>query len=114
MNIDEIIKNTFDNVKSFSKEECMLSRPFLSSDGSTIYPVNKIAFGFVAGGGEYSTSNSDKSLYPETKATGAGVTITPIGFLVCGKEKKFVSTEKADNKWIDIAKCLLNTIKDDE
>lgn len=46
-----------------------------------------MAFGFVAGGGEYAVSGAQTGAYgmPFAGGAGAGVSIHPMGFLVCGR-----------------------------
>lgn len=55
-----------------------------TQDGSTIIPISKVSFGFVAGGGEYARSaGPGGSSLPFAGGAGAGVTVSPMGFLVC-------------------------------
>ena len=46
-----------------------------------------VSFGFVAGGGEYAVSGAQAGAYglPFAGGAGAGVSIHPMGFLVCGR-----------------------------
>jgi len=58
--------------------------PVQTQDGSTIIPISKVSFGFVAGGGEYAGGGIqvEKEL-PFAGGAGAGVSVHPMGFLVC-------------------------------
>jgi sporulation protein YtfJ len=59
-------------------------------DGTVIIPISKVSFGFAAGGGDYappensSGENSARSL-PFAGGSGAGVSINPVAFMVCGE-----------------------------
>jgi sporulation protein YtfJ len=61
-------------------------------DGTVIIPISKVSFGFAAGGGDYSPENatgehsehSEKRL-PFAGGSGAGVSINPVAFMVCGE-----------------------------
>lgn len=52
-----------------------------TQDGSTIIPISKVSFGFVAGGGEYGQPMAED--LPFAGGAGAGVSVQPMGFLVC-------------------------------
>ena len=57
---------------------------------STIIPLSRVCFGFVAGGGEYSVEGGKHPMQTEEElpfagGTGAGVTVHPMGFLVVGQ-----------------------------
>ncbi|MBO7326943.1 MAG: hypothetical protein J6U74_05475 [Clostridia bacterium] len=43
---------------------------------------------------------------------GGGVSVSPVGFLICGKEKRFISVDKTtDSKLAELVKTAINTIK---
>ena len=50
-----------------------------SSDGVAVIPVSRVSCGFLAGGGEY---GRQKENMPFAGGSGAGITISPIAFLV--------------------------------
>ena len=56
-------------------------------DGSTVIPISKVSFGFVAGGGEYSLPASTLPEAPFAGGTGAGVSVQPMGFLVISQNQ---------------------------
>ena len=59
--------------------------PVQTQDGSTIIPISKVSFGFVAGGGEYAGAIGMERDMPFAGGAGAGVTVHPMGFLVCSQ-----------------------------
>lgn len=111
-NLDEMLKKTIESVKHAVESDDIIGKPITTYDGTVVLPVNKLSYGFVVGGGEY--GSADKSAeYPYSAACGGGVTITPIGFLICGREKKFVSADKSESssKWIELLKSVADTLK---
>ena len=57
--------------------------PVQTQDGSTVIPISKVSFGFVAGGGEYAGMHQED--LPFAGGAGAGVSVHPMGFLVCSQ-----------------------------
>jgi sporulation protein YtfJ len=69
-------------------------------DGTVIIPISRVSFGFAAGGGEYNKCNvgsregtdgestdSSGCNFPFAGGSGAGVSISPVAFMVVGQEK---------------------------
>ena len=54
--------------------------------GTSIIPISKVSFGFAAGGSEFNSKNISKDIsearLPFGGGSGAGVSITPVAFLV--------------------------------
>ena len=65
----------------------VVGEPVQTQDGSTIIPISKVSFGFVAGGGEYGPGESlaSRADMPFAGGAGAGVSVHPMGFLVCSQ-----------------------------
>ena len=114
-NLDEILKRTVDSVRCAAESDDVIGKPFVASDGTVILSVNKLSYGFVVGGGEYGSPKDNSLRYPYSAVSGGGVTLTPVGFLICGREKRFVSVDKSEssNKWIELFGSVLDTIKKD-
>ncbi len=63
-------------------------------DGTVIIPISKVCFGFAAGGGDYGENSSNNSQeeqdtgkFPFAGGSGAGVSINPVAFMVCGQNQ---------------------------
>jgi len=112
-NLDELLKKTVESVRLAVESDDIIGKPIMAADGSVVLPVNKLSYGFVVGGGEYGSVKDKAEAYPYSAACGGGVTVTPVGFLICGREKKFVSVDKSEqsNKWIDLLKGVADTFK---
>ena len=114
-NLDEVLKRTLDSVRYAAENDDVIGKPFVTSDGTVIMSVNKLSYGFVVGGGEYGEPKANALTYPYSAVSGGGVTLTPIGFLICGREKRFVSVDKTEssNKWVELLGSVIETIKKD-
>lgn len=83
--IENIMQTAMSEIKEMVDVNTVVGDPVISTDGSTIIPISKVSFGFVAGGGEYGDAKDDsqsESKYPFSGGAGSGVCITPVGFLV--------------------------------
>ena len=86
--IENIMGTTMENIRDMVDVNTVIGEPITTQDGSTVIPVSRVCFGFVAGGGEYRCPGHPRALaetgerMPFAGGTGAGVTIQPMGFLV--------------------------------
>ena len=86
--IENIMTTTMENIRDMVDVNTVIGEAIVNQDGSTVIPISRVCFGFVAGGGEYRCPSQPKA--PEGEArrmpfaggTGAGVTLQPMGFLV--------------------------------
>ena len=72
-----------ESIREMVDVNTVVGEPVQTQDGSTIIPISKVSFGFVAGGGEYGPVQSADM--PFAGGTGAGVSVHPMGFLVCSQ-----------------------------
>lgn len=90
--IDTMMKTTMEHIRSMVDVNTVIGSPVTGSKGTTIIPISKVSFGFVAGGGEYlvddhrSRTAITSENYPFAGGTGAGVSVQPVGFLVVGED----------------------------
>ncbi|WP_442601150.1 GerW family sporulation protein [Paenibacillus sp. KN14-4R] len=99
--IQGLMKTAMENIKAMVDVNTIVGDPVETPDGSVIMPISKIGFGFAAGGSEFvpyseedqgSGGNSNQKQqggsgneYPFGGGSGGGISITPIAFLVVGK-----------------------------
>ena len=76
--VNDLTENSMKNLKTLIDSNSVIGEPITTPDGTTILPVSKVSFGFGSGGGDL--PSSQKELFGG--GTGAGVSITPLGFLV--------------------------------
>ena len=77
--VKELISASMDKIHEMADANTIMGEPVKVDGGVTIIPVSKVSYGF-AGGGSDLPSKTDKELFGG--ATGAGITVTPLGFLV--------------------------------
>ena len=87
--IDNMMQTTMENIRSMVDVNTVVGSPVLGNKGTTIIPISKVSFGFIAGGGEYAAEASKTpaiptEAFPFAGGTGAGVSVQPVGFLVVG------------------------------
>lgn len=78
--INNLMSTVMENIKGMIDVNTIIGDPVETSSGTMIIPISKVGFGFAAGGSDIPTKNpGDK---PFGGGSGAGVSISPIGFLV--------------------------------
>ncbi len=93
--IERIMDTAFTKIRTLCNADTVVGHPVTTADGVSIVPISKVTMGFLTGGGEYSDmSREDYSEYPFAGGSGAGVSVSPIGFLVSdGKSVKMVNVD---------------------
>lgn len=74
-----ILETTIEKVKDLVNVSTIIGEPIKVDGGVTIIPVSKVAYGFGSGGSDF-PSKSNQEIFGG--GGGAGVTITPVAFLV--------------------------------
>ena len=109
---EEVLKQTIESLKKSAEFNEIVGKPIVNGDGTIILPVSKISVGFVGGSADV---ENGKNLKSPTGVGGGGISVTPLGFLICGAQKKFVRVDREEeNKWIDLAKSVANVLKKDD
>ncbi len=110
--IAEIIETAVTNLSRAAEVNSIIGKPIVTYDGTTILPITQLSFAYMAGGGEY---GKNKAVIKEgtqfAGGSGGGATLTPVGFLVMGKEGiKMVNVDEESNvdKILDVAKGLFS------
>jgi sporulation protein YtfJ len=87
--------NAFMKMKGLISADTVIGTPVMTSDGSSIIPISRVTMGFITGGGEYSdTSRESYDNYPFAGGSGAGISVSPVGFLISdGKSVKLVGVD---------------------
>ena len=85
--IDTMMQTTMEQIRSMVDVNTVIGSPVTGTRGTTIIPISRVSFGFIAGGGEYATDDhrsrtAGSENYPFAGGTGAGVSVQPVGFLV--------------------------------
>ena len=91
--IEGLMTTTLENIRDMIDVNTVVGEAIATADGSTVIPISRVSFGFVAGGGEYACKHQPVprdgdggGSQPFAGGTGAGVTVQPLGFLVTGPD----------------------------
>ena len=77
--IQGLMNVTLEKIKSMVDSNTIIGDPINTADGTLILPISKISFGFASGGSDF-PSKTTKDLFGG--GGGAGVSVTPVAFLV--------------------------------
>lgn len=90
--IQDIMNATMENIRDMVDVNTVIGDAVNTPDGSTVIPISRVCFGFIAGGGEYPggkqlSGQQQPSALPFAGGSSAGVTVQPMGFLVVNKDQ---------------------------
>lgn len=74
-----ILTSTIEKIRELVDTSTIIGEAIYAEGGTTIIPVSKVTYGFASGGADF-PSKGTKELFGG--GGGAGVTITPVAFLV--------------------------------
>ncbi|MDR1260344.1 MAG: sporulation protein YtfJ [Oscillospiraceae bacterium] len=87
-----VVENIMLKLKEIVETEVLIGQPINVKENITIIPVSKVSLGFALGGADKSKDKKERMAI--NLGSGAGVSFTPIGFLVIngenGKEVKLM------------------------
>ena len=85
--IPEIIRSSMENIRSMVDANTIVGEPLAVTGGTVIIPISKVSVGIASGGVDY---NPKKEAQPRPQnfggGGGTGVSVVPVGFLVCDKD----------------------------
>lgn len=114
--VERVMDNAFTKIRTLVDADTVVGNPVTTEDGVNIIPLSKVTMGFLTGGGEYSDmSRQTYTEYPFAGGSGAGVSVSPIGFLVSdGKSVKLVNVDDKNplEKLLDIIPEVVEGIMD--
>ena len=82
--INSVMQTALENIKDMIDVNTVVGEAVVAGNGSTVIPVSKVSFGFVAGGADYGKAEDPR--HPFAGGSGAGVSLQPVGFLVIGQD----------------------------
>lgn len=104
---------TMQKIREMVDVNTIIGEPIQSPDGTIIIPVSKVSFGFASGGSDI-PSKQPKDIFGG--ASGAGVSIQPLAFLVVyqGNVKllQMTSSDNTANNMINMVPEVLDRIGD--
>ncbi|MDR1628038.1 MAG: GerW family sporulation protein [Oscillospiraceae bacterium] len=82
---DSMAQSTIERMKSMIDVNTIIGKSIVSENGITIIPISKVTYGFASGGSDFiSKKDNSKDLFGG--GSGAGVTISPVAFLVINND----------------------------
>lgn len=109
--IERIMDTAFGKMRTLTDSDIIVGNQIVMPDGTTVVPISKISVGIVSGGGEYSDKQQDE--YPFAGASGAGMSVAPVCFLVSdGKSVRMlnVGSESFLDKVVDTVPNVIGAI----
>ena len=119
-NIKEIVETAISNLSRVAETNTIVGQPLVTMDGTTILPVSQVTFAFMAGGGEYGNKAAKRGFTKDgidsnfAGGSGGGATLTPVCFLVVGKNGvKVIEADKGNTieKIFDVARDVVDSFK---
>lgn len=77
-----ILASTIEKIRDLVDTSTIIGEPIQTGVDVTIIPVSKVTYGFASGGSDFPSKNNTELF---GGGGGAGVTITPVAFLVINK-----------------------------
>lgn len=79
--VNDLLGTSVDKIKQMVDVNTVIGDPITAPDGTTVIPVSRVSYGFASGGSDLpSKAMPEKGLF--AGGSGAGITISPIAFLV--------------------------------
>lgn len=115
--IDNMMQTTMENIRSMVDVNTVVGSPVAGARDTTIIPISKVSFGFLAGGGEYAVEDSRSrtattDMLPFAGGTGAGVSVQPVGFLVVGENTVKVLPAQSNGAMERVVELLPQLLED--
>ncbi len=89
-----ILATTIEKVRQLVDVSTIIGEPMMVADGLTVIPVSKVTYGFASGGTDFPSKNNVELF---GGGGGAGVTISPVAFLIVKNGEVSVKYIAADD-----------------
>ncbi|RKD27065.1 sporulation protein YtfJ [Ammoniphilus oxalaticus] len=102
--IQGLMQTAMENLKEMVDVNTIVGDPVETPDGSIILPISKVGFGFASGGSDFEVEKESKigeDVNPFGGGAGGGVSITPVAFLVVGKNGVKTIPLEGHNQMVD-------------
>ncbi len=114
--IQGLMKTAMESIKGMVDVNTIVGDAVETPDGTVIVPISRVTFGFAAGGGDYEAEETTTAQsHPFGGASGAGISVKPVGFLVCSPTNgvRFMSVESNlfYDRLIDMVPQVMNKLE---
>lgn len=117
----QLIEQAIASINSVADVNTVIGEPVTLPNGVTVVPFSKVSVGFATGGSDRAPKTTDAPLF--AGGSGAGVSVTPLGFLVVGADgsvrlldlknpESYTPTPNPVDKIIDGANSLMDRAPD--
>lgn len=115
--IDSLMKTAMESIKEMVSVNTVVGDAVETPDGTVIIPISRVSLGFAAGGGDFAVeSRRGEDQAPGFGGgSGAGVSVSPIGFLVASQGKVRllpVDGHAIYDRLLDLAPQIVNQIQE--
>ena len=80
--LPDVIGTTIEKLQTVVNTNAVVGEPIVTQDGTTVLPVSKVSYAIAGGGTDFTTKTQRTNANPFGGGAGAGVTITPVCFLI--------------------------------
>lgn len=108
--LTEIIDVTLEKLKTMTSADTIIGQAITHGDNITVVPVSKVSFGLATGGTDLPSKTSAAPLFGG--GGGAGVTITPVAFIVIKGDSVRIVPITTEETALDKAVALLPELFD--
>ncbi len=87
--LNDLNKTSLDSIRSMLDVNTIIGDPIETANGTTIIPVSKVSVAYASGGVDYHKKDAPADSKTNTNfggGGGTGITMSPVGFLVIGKD----------------------------
>ncbi len=109
--VQDTVRVTMEEIRSMVDANTIIGTPITCEGGTTVIPISKVSFGFASGGSDLPTKVA-KDMFGG--GGGAGVTVTPVAFLVItGSDVKLMQLSinaKAANAVVNMVPDLMDKL----
>ena len=114
--IEGLMESTLENFRDMIDVNTIVGEAIETKDGTVILPISKVTFGFASGGSEFNQKKEfeGNEKLPFGGASGAGVSLRPVAFLVLkGDSVRLLSVdhENTCDRIIDSVPQILDIIR---
>lgn len=119
--LNQIIETSISKIKTVADSNTVFGDPIQINDKVTVLPFSKVSVGFAAGGADYFGKKPETADKPQfAGGNGAGVSVTPLGFIIVNGDDVQVidlkapvaAAEQAGNNPVSKAIEGINTLID--
>ncbi|MDY6367932.1 MAG: spore germination protein GerW family protein [Clostridia bacterium] len=114
--IEEVVSTAMDNLQKIITANTVVGTAIKTEDGDFLYPVSKICFGVLTGGGEYGKNGifTKNKTYPFSAGNGSFAYVKPCGFLIKNEkgEYKIIAEQNSLDYIVDKTLDIIDKIKE--